>query len=98
VRKSALFSYTLILMVIPNELLFSILSNYFAELKYWLESKNHFSYVLFQTLKHMVKHLEIIKKGIVLNDSDVECQKKAFECLSILGQRVKGQLIISNNS
>ena len=40
VRKSVLFSFTLILMVIPNDLLFSGLNNYFVELKYWLEGKN----------------------------------------------------------
>jgi telomere length regulation protein len=72
VRKSVLFSFTLIVMVISNDLLFSSLNSYFVELKYWLES-------------------------IIINDSNGECQKKAFECLNILRQRVKGQLTKMEN-
>ncbi|CAF1076456.1 unnamed protein product, partial [Brachionus calyciflorus] len=37
VRKSVIFAYTIIVMVVPDNLLFGYLNNYFIELKYWLE-------------------------------------------------------------
>ena len=85
-----MFAYVLILMVIPEELMFVKLGNYFIELKFWLESRK------FSTLTSINWSLilEILRiKDVILNDPDNECKQRASECIALSVNRLKSKII-----